>query len=76
MTAITSTFRVGDKFLCTVSVPLNQPPGSAITINAEWHPRPPSRLTDDELAEYRAGRNAVLTEVARHLGGNVAVVDL
>ena len=73
MTAITRTFRVGDNFLCTITVPIGQ---RGIVIDAEWFPRPPSRLTDDELAEYRRGRDAVLAEVARAIGGSVAVLDL
>ena len=28
-------------------------------VPGEWHPRMPERLDDEELADWRAGRNAV-----------------
>jgi hypothetical protein len=33
----------------------------------EWHPRMPERLDEEELADWRAGRNAV--------GARLAVAD-
>ena len=41
----------------------------------EWSPTVPSKLTADDLQQYRRERNAALAEVARVLGGPVAVVE-
>jgi hypothetical protein len=35
----------------------------------------PRRLSDDEWGQYRAGRDALLAEVAAAIGGNVLVVE-
>jgi hypothetical protein len=45
------------------------------SIHAEWTPAEPKRLTDAELKQYRAGRNALLSEVGKALGGNVLVIE-
>lgn len=42
----------------------------------EWSPSEPTRLDAQQWREYRAGRNAVLAELAQQLGGSVAVIDL
>jgi hypothetical protein len=59
--SIESTFEVGRCFRCTMRVdcgPLD--PGVVIRpAPGEWHPRMPERLDDEELADWRAGRDAV-----------------
>ena len=35
----------------------------------EWHPRMPKQLDDEELADWRAGRNAVYQLAALTVGG-------
>ena len=41
----------------------------------EWHPRMPKRLDEEELADWRAGRNAVYQLAARTGGARLAVAD-
>jgi hypothetical protein len=43
----------------------------------EWHPRMPVRklLAGEELADWRAGRNAVYQLVALTIGARLAVAD-
>ncbi len=41
----------------------------------EWHPRMPARLDEGELADWRAGRNAVYQLAALTLGARLAVAD-
>ncbi len=60
---------------CTLTV--QRPKASALVACViEWAPVQPVRLTDAEIAEYRAGRNKALAEVARELGVNAAVIEL
>jgi len=41
----------------------------------EWHPRMPERLDEEELADWRAGRNAVDQLAALTVGARLAVAD-
>jgi hypothetical protein len=41
----------------------------------EWHPRMPKRLDEKELADWRAGRNAVYQLAALTVGARLAVAD-
>ena len=41
----------------------------------EWHPRMPERLDDEELADWRAGRDAVYQLAALTIGARLAVAD-
>jgi hypothetical protein len=52
-------------------------PGAVIRPEpGELHPRMPERLDDDEeLADWRAGRNAVYQLAALTVGARLAVVD-
>ena len=68
------TFAVG-RFTCTMTFPRPKP-GAAVHLAAEWSPRVPQRLSSSELRAYRAGRDAALAEVARLLGGTVAVLEV
>ena len=59
-TIIESTFEVGRRFRCTMRIDCGQlDPGAVIRPDpGEWHPRMPERLYEEELADWRAGRNA------------------
>lgn len=72
---VTRSFTVGNR-IATLSVPRPRPGNRATACLLEWAPTPPQRLTAQEWAEYRAGRNAALAELARELGGNVAVLEV
>src|SRR6516165_7142186 len=74
-TIIESTFEVGRRFRCTMRVDCGAlDPGAVIQpICAEWHPHMPGRLDDDELADWRAGRNAVYQLAAHTIGARLAV---
>ena len=76
-TIIESTFEVGRRFRCTMRVDCGAlDPGAVIQpIRAEWHPHMPGRLDDDELADWRAGRNAVYQLAAHTVGARLAVAD-
>jgi len=68
-------WKVG-RYTCTLTLlpPLT---GAVLGICVEWAPAQPKRpLTDSELAEYRAGRDAALEDAAAQLGVAVAVVEL
>lgn len=68
--AMVRTWSVGG-YTCTLTVPRGEP-GSAQSASMEWSPSLPSRLTTDELAEYRRGRDAAF----RSLGINVLVLEV
>ena len=76
-TIIESTFEVGRRFRCTMRVDCGQlDPGAVIwPVPGEWHPRMPERLDDEELADWRAGRNAVYQLAALTIGARLAVAD-
>ena len=76
-TIIESTFDVGRRFRCTLRFDCSQlDPGAVIRpIPGEWHPRMPQRLDDAELADWRAGRNAVYQLAALTIGARLAVAD-
>ena len=51
-------------------------PGAVIRpVAGEWDPRMPERLDEVELADWRAGRNAVYQLAALTLGARLAVAD-
>jgi hypothetical protein len=76
-TVIESTFEVGRRLCCTMRVDCGQlDPGAVIRpVPGEWHPRIPERLDDEELADWRAGRNAVYQLAALTIGARLAVAD-
>lgn len=51
-------------------------PGAVVNAVVEWSPAEPARLTAEEWAQYRAGRNQALAELAAELGINVGVLEL
>ena len=73
-TIIESTFEVGRRFRCTMRVDCGQlDPGTVIQpIPGQWHPRMPERLDEEELADWRAGRNAVYQLAALTVGARLA----
>ena len=72
-TVIESTFEVGRRFRCTMRVDCGQlDPGAVIRpVPEEWHPRMPERLDEEELADWRAGRNAVYQLAALTVGARL-----
>jgi hypothetical protein len=76
-TVIESTFEVGRRFRCTMRVDCGElDPDIVIRPDAgEWQPRMPARLDDEELADWRAGRNAIYQLAALTVGARIAVAD-
>jgi hypothetical protein len=76
-TIIESTFEVGRGFRCTMRVDCDQlDPGAVIRpVPGESHPRIPERLDEKELADWRAGRNAVYQLAALTIGPRLTVAD-
>jgi hypothetical protein len=51
-------------------------PDTVIRLDAdEWEPSMPARLDDEELADWRAGRNAIYRLAALTIGSRIAVAD-
>jgi len=73
--AIVRSFRVGPR---TVTLTIQAPrKGEVVNMVAEWHPGPPGRPpTEEELRQYREGRNAALAELADRMGERVMVVEI
>ena len=70
--AFTATWRVGSR---TVTLTSPRPkPGRALSAVIEWDPAMPRKLSPAEMAEYRAGRDAALADMAQALGVTVAVL--
>jgi hypothetical protein len=76
-TIIESTFEVGRRFRCTMRVDCGQLDPRVVMgpIRGEWHPHMPDRLDEEELADWRAGRNAVYQLAALTIGARLAVAD-
>ena len=62
-------------YVCTLTM-CRAAPGQLVSALIQWEPRQPTSLTDEELREYRAGRDRALAEISRELGINAAVVEL
>lgn len=63
------------RYTCTLTLPTAKP-GQPAHCSIEWSPTVPTQLTKVELAQYRAGRDSALLELARIIGGTVAVVEV
>ena len=76
-TIIESTFDVGRRFRCTMRINCGELDPAAVIRPAagEWHPRMPERLDESELADWRAGRNAVYQLAGLTIGTRLAVAD-
>jgi len=44
-------------------------------VRGDWHPHMPEHLDDEELADWRAGRNAVYQLAALTIDARLAVAD-
>ena len=44
-------------------------------MKVKWEPGPPRNMTDQELEQYREGRDALLAKAGEMLGGSVLVVE-
>ncbi len=75
-TIIGSTFEVGRRFRCTMRINCGElDPAAVIRPPGEWHPHMPERLDEVELADWRAGRNAVYQLAAHTIGARLAVAE-
>ncbi len=76
-TVIESTFEVGRRYRCTMGVDCGRlDPGAVIRPEpGEWHPHRPERLDKEELADWRAGRDAIYQLAALTVGARLAVAD-
>jgi hypothetical protein len=76
-TIIVSTFEVGRRFRCTMRINCGELDPRAVIrpVPGEWHPRMPERLDEEELADWRAGRNAVYQLAAHTIGARLTVAD-
>ena len=76
-TIIESTFDVGRRYQCTMRINCGQLDPDAVIqpIRGEWQPRMPERLDEEELANWRAGRDAVYQLAALTVGARLAVAD-
>jgi hypothetical protein len=76
-TIIESTFEVGRRFRCTMRIDCGQVDRGAVIrpVPGEWHPRIPDQLDEGELADWRAGRDAVCQLAALTIGARLAVAD-
>jgi hypothetical protein len=74
--ALSTTFRVGIRYRCSISLPLASLRSGLLEIATVWEPDLPEQLSAEELNDYRRGRDALLAEAAKHIGGNVAVIEV
>jgi len=76
-TILETTFAVGRRFRCTMRVDCGRiDPGAVIQpVLGDWQPHIPERLDDEELADWRAGRNAIYQLAALTIGARLAVAD-
>jgi hypothetical protein len=76
-TIIESTFDVGRRFRCTMRVDCGRLDPGAVNrpVIGEWHPHMPEWLDEEELADWRAGRDAVYQLAAHTIGTRLAVAD-
>ena len=64
-----NTFRVG-KLKCEMSY------SKEYGIKAEWFPHMPTPpLSKKEMRQYRSGRDNLMAEVAKSLGGAVVIIE-
>jgi hypothetical protein len=72
-----TTFRVGYRFRCTMTMDGNSFAAGPATgiLNAEWEPCLPKRLSAAELRDYCAGRDAFFRQAASAIGGRIGVIE-
>jgi len=73
-----SSFRVGYRFRCTMTMDVSSlAAGPAIgVLHAQWEPSLPHQLSAAEWRDYRAGRDALFRRAASILGRRVGVGEL
>ncbi|MFZ2988072.1 hypothetical protein, partial [Ideonella sp.] len=69
------TWSVGSDIRVTLTVPKPQP-GKTCYAVIEWFPSMPHRLTAAQKAEYRAGRDAAIQELAQASGLRIGLVEV
>src|SRR6201982_1168297 len=76
-TIIESTFEVGRRFRCTMRGDGGHlDPGAVMRpVPGKGPPHMPERLDEEELADWRAGRNAIYQLAALTIGARLAVVS-
>lgn len=71
---LTRSWQVGAH---TVTLTIPRPvAGETKTAAFEWSPAKPQRLSTAELGQYRAGRDAAITELSEAMGLRVALVEV
>lgn len=72
--AFVATWPVGQR-TCTLTVPQSRKGhlGAAVV---EWSPDRPARLAPEEWQQYRDGRGKALADLAKQIGGTVALVEV
>ena len=64
-----NTFLVG-VYKCEMTYSKNQ------GFQSKWSPKLPRELSQQEMARYRSGRDNLLAEVGKALGGQVLVLEV
>jgi hypothetical protein len=72
--AMVRSWTVGDRTV-TMTVPKPKP-GQLAHCSIEWSPSVPEKLDAAARAEYVAGRNQALADLAQEQGIRIAVIDL
>jgi hypothetical protein len=68
--AITRTVAINDKLMVTMTC-------GPMGFVCEWSPTTPKELKKKERRRYRAGRDALLADVAERMGGkNILVIEV
>lgn len=65
---MSNTFRVGP-YICTLRFGRDG-------LQSRWSPTVPKHLSPSELAQYRAGRDALMAEIAQLTGQRLIIVEL
>jgi hypothetical protein len=73
---LSTTFRVGRRYRCTITLPLALLKAGVAQMGCSWDPCFPKHLRKAEMRDYRRGRDALLAEAAKHIGGSVAVIEV
>jgi hypothetical protein len=73
---LSTTFKVGYRYRCTMSMDLAAfAAGDALSLTCRCSPKPPKKLSQNEIEDYRRGRDALMTELARVADGRVLVAE-
>ena len=71
---VIGTFNVGGTHRVTLTIPMPEP-GKESVMAMEWNPCIPASMDDTMLADYQNGRNKLLQEAAKKLGGTVLCIE-